>query len=55
MSVFHTFEKWTKGDVVIYLFSFSSCSLLSMLWALSIHRVSNILKVRDFRKQLFLS
>lgn len=58
MSVFHTFEKWTKGDMgcrYLFVLLFFLFLALNAVGSITIHRVSNILKVRDFTKQLFLS
>lgn len=58
MSVFHTFEKWTKSDTgcrYLFVLLFFLFVALNAEGIITIHRVSNILKVRDFIKQLFLS
>ena len=58
MSVFHAFEKWTKGETgwrYLFVLLFFLFPALNAVGSITIHRFSNILKVRDFRKQLFLS
>jgi len=55
MSVFHAFEKSHTGCRYLFVLLFFLFLALNVVGSNTIHRVSNILKVRDFTKQLFLS